>query len=544
MGDTRWESRMSTMEDVMVLEEIFDDVPPDASAMVESMRAHGYTLSTAIADLVDNSIAASCRNVWLRFEWDENASWVSVTDDGTGMSEAELRSAMRLGSQSPVEERDVDDLGRFGLGLKTASFSQARRLTVISRTGSGQDALRRWDLDHLAKPEVKGWQLLKTAHQETGDRIHELDRKGLGSGTQVLLEILDRVLGSMSGDDSSRTGEKHFVNEVAKVREHLEMVFHRFLADRSAKGIKIFLNEEQLKPWDPFIEDNPATQPFSPENFPADAVTENFGEVKLKGFVLPHKDRFDDADSTRSHRMHAQAGGPAGWNAQQGFYLYRNRRLIVAGDWLGLGPGRNGWKKEEHYKLARIRVDIPNSMDQEWQIDVKKSTALAPPVLRSWLQGLAKTVRERAKDVYSHRGSYGPRTPSARNEHADPWVCKTRRGGAFSYRIDRKNPVLKALIDALPPDDEKRLETLLRLVEETVPVQRIWVDTAENQDGVAGPFEGEQSNKLRDHIRIAYEVLLERGDEHTVAWQKIQNFPAFQGQDAAAIIAVLMEEGE
>jgi len=458
------------------------------------------------------------------------------------MSEAELRSAMRLGSQSPVEERDVDDLGRFGLGLKTASFSQARRLTVISRTGTGQDALRRWDLDHLASPEVKGWQLLKTAHLETGERAHELDRKELDSGTQVLLEVLDRVLGSMSGDDSSKTGEKHFVNEVSKVREHLEMVFHRFLADRSSRGIKIFINEEPLIPWDPFVEDNPATQPFSPENFPADSVTEKFGKVKLKGFVLPHKDRFDDTDSSRSHQLHAQSGGPAGWNAQQGFYLYRNRRLIVAGDWLGLGPGTNGWKKEEHYKLARIRVDIPNSMDQEWQIDVKKSTALAPPVLRSWLQGLAKTVRERAKDVYSHRGSYGPRTPSARNEHAYPWVCKTRRGEAFSYRIDRKNPVLKALIDSLPPDDEKRLETLLRLVEETVPVQRIWVDTAENQDGVAGPFEGESAGKMRGYILTVHDVLCRGGLDEVDAWNRLAEFEAFRGREALALIGTLREE--
>jgi phage-related baseplate assembly protein len=104
--------------------------------------------------------------------------------------------------------------------------------------------------------------------------------------------------------------------------------------------------------------------------------------------------------------------------------------------------------------------------------------------------------------------------------------------------------VLAAVIEPPPQDQHTRLETLLRLVEETVPVQRIWVDTAENQDGVAGPFEGEQSNKLRDHIRIAYEALLERGDELSVAWEKIQNFPAFQGHDAAAIIAVLMEEGE
>ncbi len=510
--------------------------------MAESMRAHGYTLPTAIADLIDNSIAANCRNVWLRFEWSPDSAWITVVDDGDGMSENELVDAMRLGSKSPVEERDPNDLGRFGLGLKTASFSQARRLTVTSRTALGRAALRRWDLDYLANPEVSGWHLLRTAHEDTGDRADELDRRGLESGTQVLLEVLDRVLGNAPGVRGSATAEEHFVRVVARVREHLEMVFHRFLGDRSAKGLKIFINGDPLAPWDPFVERNAATQVFSPERFPANVTTESFREVKLKGFVLPHKDRFCETDLTKSHDEHRNAGGPSGWNAQQGFYLYRNRRLIVAGEWLGLGPGRNGWKKEEHYKLARIRVDIPNSMDHEWQIDVKKSTALAPPVLAHWLQGLAKTVRERAKEVYSHRGRYGPRTPAARDKHAYPWVCRKRQGESFSYRIDRKNPVLKALIDSLPEDNHKRLETLLRLIEETVPVRRIWIDSAENQEGDAGPFEGEQSRALRGHIRNVHEALAEHGTDRTDAWELIKQFPAFQGREASAIVAALIEE--
>ena len=160
--------------------EEYDDCAPDASAMVESMRAYGYTLSTAIADLVDNSIAAKCKNVWLSFEWGGQNSWISVTDDGKGMSEKVLVNAMRLGSLSPLEERDPSDLGRFGLGLKTASFSQARRLTVISRTRSVQESIRRWDLDHLAQPEVKGWQLLRTLHRESG----EASRRAQAPGTQ------------------------------------------------------------------------------------------------------------------------------------------------------------------------------------------------------------------------------------------------------------------------------------------------------------------------------------------------------------------------
>ena len=173
----------------------FDEVAPDASAMIESMRAHGYTFPTAIADLIDNSIAARCQNVWLRFEWAGDDSWISIIDDGGGMTEQELVNAMRLGSRSPLEVRDSTDLGRFGLGLKTASFSQARRLTVITRPRSGGTFLRRWDLDHLARPEVQGWQLLRKAHPSTEERSDLLDKMALHHGTQVLLEVIDRVTG-------------------------------------------------------------------------------------------------------------------------------------------------------------------------------------------------------------------------------------------------------------------------------------------------------------------------------------------------------------
>ena len=263
--------------------------------------------------------------------------------------------------------------------------------------------------------------------------------------------------------------------------------------------------------------------------------------MKLKSFVLPHKDRFDEGNPSRSNELHQQSGGPSGWNAHQGFYLYRNRRLIVAGDWLGLGPGRNGWKKEEHYKLARIRVDIPNSTDKEWQVDVKKSTAIAPPALASWLKGHAKTVRKRAMEVYAHRGSRKPRLDGGQDQHVNPWISRRHRG-MISYRIDQRNPILKSLIDSLPADDQKRLETLLRLIEETVPVQQIWIDTAKNQDGVAAPFEGESTGKMREYILTVHAVLCGGGMDEVEAWNSMAAFEAFRGREALALIGILREE--
>jgi len=515
--------------------EDYDDVPPNASGLIESMRAHGYTLPTAIADIIDNSIAADSANIWLNLQWESGNPWISITDDGSGMGEEELRKAMTLASISPLVDRKPFDLGRFGLGLKTASFSQARRLTVVSKTKMTSYAVRRWDLDHLAKPSVKGWQLLKSVHPKTGRKIEELKKRKRKSGTVVLLEELDRLFNSNRKGDIS-TAEKHWVNEVERVRQHLAMVFHRFLSDPSKKGLEIWLNESKIGPWDPFCESVKATQSIAsdPEIFKK-------RKIETKGYILPHRDSFDPKDKTRSAKLHQAAAGPAGWNAQQGFYLYRNKRLIIPGDWLGLGPGQHGWKKEEHYKLARIRVDIPNSMDHEWQIDVKKSTAIAPPALKAWLTGLAKTTREKAKEVYAHRGGRPGRKSRQKKDMSQLWLTKRNADETFNYCIDRKHELFSALLEVFTDEQKKDLETLLRLIEETVPVQRIWIDTADNQEGVLAPFENESDAKLKKHILICYEALMSSGLKSNAAWDEIAAFPAFQTQNAKALIGHLIE---
>ena len=95
-----------------------EEVPPSASAMIESMRAYGYSTPMGIADLIDNSIFAGATRVWLNFHWSGADSFISIADNGHGMSEEQLVSAMKLGSQNPLEVRPKKDLGRFGLGFK------------------------------------------------------------------------------------------------------------------------------------------------------------------------------------------------------------------------------------------------------------------------------------------------------------------------------------------------------------------------------------------------------------------------------------------
>ena len=488
--------------------------------MIESMRAFGYSLSTAVADLIDNSITAGAKRVWVHFEWRGADSHATVTDDGRGMSESTLREAMRLGGRSPLERRDENDLGRFSMGLKTASLSQCRRLTVASRVRSAATAVRCWDLDYLGRPEVDGWHLLRRAAHGSEERLRAIDE--LDSGTVVLWELLDRVVGNAESTDES--AHNRFLRAIREVEEYLSMVFHRFISG-STPALRIFLNtaddERPVQPWDPFLGGHPATIAT-----PEESIALPEGIVRVQGFVLPHKDRLEP-------EVHRLAAGPTGWNSQQGFYVYRNTRLLVPGSWLGLGSPRS-WTKEEHYKLARIRIDIPNTMDSTWQIDVKKSTARPPATIRGRLKNLADRVRKQAREVYAHRGSYGART---RKEELTRLWRSTTRQGLRCYRIERKHPLVKA---ALAIDQDKRIDTILRLLEETVPVQQIWLDAAEQPENQAAPFENVADSEVRHAIEQVYRVLVEQeGISPEAAKQYLGSMEAFR--DHQAIIVVLGE---
>ena len=502
-------------------EPAFEEVPPDPSAMIESMRAYGYTLSTAVADLIDNSIAANASHVWIRHHWAGADSWIAIADDGDGMDEVDLRNAMRLGSRSPLEKRDREDLGRFGLGLKTASLSQCRRLTVRSTRDDGEAWTRRWDLDYLANNQAGGWRLLTTCAPGSEERLSAPEESG--SGTVVLWELLDRLVGD-AGKDNKKVHD-HFLRLIDDLEAHLAMVFHRFLAS-GGRRLSIQLNDVAIRPWDPFVENHGATT-----KTPEEVITvPGFRDpVRVRGFVLPHKDRLGDKE-------HRAASGPAGWNAQQGFYLYRNERLIVAGSWLGLG-GARPWTQEEHYKLCRIRLDVPNSMDHLWQLDVKKSSAVPPPVVADRLTGLAQKVRTDARAVFAHRGSYGKRTD--RREYAKPWKATTR-SGVRTYRIDRSHPLIKAVADVVSDVAKEEFEAALRIIEETVPVEQIWLDKAEAPEDFAAPFHGSTSRQLRHLIELAYRAIRRnRGTDHADTVRLLSESVEFAGSEAQAILASL-----
>jgi hypothetical protein len=358
---------------------------PSARRLMQSLRDIGYDTPAAIADLIDNSIDADARNVEVTIAAEGSDSWVRVADDGAGMTGARLDEAMRYGSSRSYGE---EDLGAFGLGLKTASLSQCRRLTVATRTSArGSIHIRRWDLDRVARRDA--WELQRLTPTRCPAHLTE-PLKGR-SGTVVLWERLDRVLDYARPDGQMAMRRLEGLTE--EIREHLASVFHRFLSGELRKGrarIAITLNGLWLEPWDPFARDEQATR-----ELPRQWLTLRDGEqthrVGVRPYVLPSQVRFSSPEA------HLRAGGPKRWNRQQGLYVYRRDRLIQSGGWNRLRTS------DEHSKLARLAVNIPPAADGLFRTNVSKMNVILPAELRPALRALASGVVAQAQDAYRQR---------------------------------------------------------------------------------------------------------------------------------------------
>jgi hypothetical protein len=459
------------------------NAPPHAGSMLESLRGLGYALPTAIADLVDNSIAAKSTEVVIQLEWAGEDSWVRIVDDGQGMDDASLEAGMRLGARDPRAERAANDLGRFGLGLKTASFSQARRLTVASRQIDGPVVCLRWDLDLIGQDGTE-WPLFEGPAPGSEHLIDPLE--DMEHGTIVLWEKLDRIVtdGFVATD---------MIELADRIEAHVAMTFHRLL-DGHQPELRLLLNGRMIKPWDPYLMGNPGKALESSEYRILHATS-----VVAQCHVLPHRDMLKPAEQEA-------AAGPGGWIQQEGFYVYRNKRLLLAGGWLGLGDGGKPWPRDEAHRLARIRLDIPNSADADWKINVLKSAASPPVRLRSQLQRLASETRETARRVFAHRGHITQVSGARSNGVAEAWQVRRSALGT-SYRIARDHDLVASILDRagpLKPD----IIGLLRLIEETVPVQRIWLDTAEDKETPRTGFAGAPDTEVMETLFAMFEALV------------------------------------
>lgn len=406
--------------------------PPDAVSLMTSARSFGnYDLAGALADLIDNSIKARAKNIWITCRYSEGQPLVSIVDDGDGMNPGELLAAMRPASTNPADERSPDDLGRFGWGMKSASFSQCRMLTVISRQKSRAHGAQ-WDLDN-----IDGWSMGVLGDQD----IAAVASANLPSdhGTEVQWSKCDRL-----SEDGSISAPA-FNELVVHAGRALELVFHRFLEGK-ARGrprLAIHLNGRTLEPFDPFHASHNATVPLEEEPLPI-----NGEMVRIRPYILPHFSKLSDNE-------HERLGGAEGFLRNQGCYVYRNDRLIVHGTWFRLA------KYGELSQLVRIAIDIPNSMDEMWKITVDKSDAQLPTLLRNRLRQIIDGLRGKSSGVIRSKGGRIDRPGKV------PVWSRYVRNNEVSYRINREHPVISQLLESESGDAVK---VALDMVQQNFPV--------------------------------------------------------------------------
>ncbi len=420
------------------------ELMPRASVMIEAMRDIGYSFDSAVADIIDNSIAAGAQNIDLRYGWVADLPWIAIIDDGAGMNRGDLLEAMRPGSKDPRLERLEHDLGRFGLGLKTASFSQCRELTVISKGGDEVNGMR-WDLDRVAA--TNRWEITEIQTNEQSELPCSLPNTG--SGTLVLWRKIDRMELAGIGD----IGHDAFNELMAFVRQHLARIFHRFLAgEPGLKKIRMSINGTNIEPYDPFAEQNIATQ-----KFPLELVRFRNTEVKIQAYVLPHHSKV-------SAKEYERLAGPEGYLRNQGFYIYRNRRLIIWGSWFRLA------RQEELTKLARVRIDIPNNTDHHWGIDVRKARAHPPIIVKNRLKQVIEQIRSGAKRPYTQRGRVVVETNTS-----PVWVRKMHND-RIEYVINDDHPLMANLLNDLEVGDRQRLKQMIRMFGQSFPAAAFFSD--------------------------------------------------------------------
>ncbi len=424
---------------------------PSARRMITSLRSMGYDFAAAVADVVDNSIEARATHVAIDVRFDGDESSVRITDNGYGMKPAAIREAMRYGAEREYDSQE--SLGKFGLGLKTASMSQCQRLTVASRSSKERAEIyaHSWDLEHVEK--TNKWEILEVGRNEHPELLRDPLRDH--TGTVVLWQRLDRILGF-----------KHPYGEMAKKRlsamcreleEHLAMVFHRFLSgEAGGRKVRITVNGNPVKPWDPFARQEPATKRLQSVtlSYDYDGVS---GEILIEPFVLPHQDEFS------LPQAHAAAAGPLKWNRQQGFYIYRANRMIQSGGWSNLRT------MDEHVKLARVAVSFKPRLDEAFKINVAKMRVQLPQQLREQFEKAIAPVIKIAQSAYRRSHGGGRQTGRIEGPAGNPlrpgrpgrppaespsgngglWTIKDLRREVERVATPEEKPVVRTVFDRL-----------------------------------------------------------------------------------------------
>lgn len=359
---------------------------PDAPRLIYGLRDTGYSFNTAAADIIDNSIAANATEINIRIELAEDGrKFVFFGDNGDAMDDAALFAAMRYGAPARA---NLASLGKFGLGLKTASSSVCLKFAVISRKSAGDSFSKlAWDLEHVE--QEKKWEMLR--EEVTADE-HELFDELCGEkGTLVVWSKCDRLL-SKEYDDPGGAREQAAIRRLGdRLVEHVSLIYHRFLEqdDTRERHVSITVNGATVPAWNPFYPSK-SEQVLSPVQQELEIELED-GSVEtasIKAWILPHRRELSKDEQKIANIT----------NRGQGFYIYREGRVIQQGGWLGVFGA-----VEPHTSLLRIEFDFNHKLDEAFKVDVKKSKILFDPALEEALRTLLQPTYREAGNRYRRK---------------------------------------------------------------------------------------------------------------------------------------------
>lgn len=401
-------------------------------------------MESAIADIIDNSITAEATIVGILTPPDSPKPELYIYDNGYGMSLHELDNAMTFGGRDYIEKRSKKDLGRYGLGLKTASLSQCTIFSVVSKKDD-KICGGCWDLGHVKK--YNKWEYILLSDNECLKILGKTPVNNYSSGTVVFWQDFDRL------HDSARDERQEFNKLLSDSQSHLELVFHRFLSGEiGLRKIEISVNARQLEPNDPFLsKKNPKV---------VEPIVIPQGEGIDDIVIIPHK-LVHPKNLTQDEIKRLQVKGTL--MHTQGFYVYRNRRLLIWGTWFRLAH------KLDKTKLSRIQVDIPNSLDQLWSLDIKKSAAIPPEHIREQLLNILTNISDISKRTFEKR----VRTTKS---VVPFWLRPKLPNGNYSYEINKDNPLIQTFIKQLTKNQESTFSSILNSIETFFPIAQLQLD--------------------------------------------------------------------
>lgn len=393
--------------------DFLDDIdnPPDPGRVIEGLRDTGYDFNTAVADIVDNSIAAAATKVEILINVDpQNEVTVYIADNGTGMNLAQLKNAMRYGSR---RRPDPSSLGKFGLGLKTASTSFCKKLSVISRGDDGEVRKVQWDLDYVAR---KGWKLKQLSVNDDEMEVFE-QTAGNGTGTLVVWEDNDRIF--LRDYKQKSAAQNAMARMVDKLYFHLSVVYQRFIdtSFEDVPNVEIVLNNKKVLPWDPFCKNEPNTEELAVKTIKVKMPNGEESGFTLKAYAIPRSDTFSSKQAEKSANIST---------TYMGFYIYRENRLIHYGDWLGM------FVKDPHDSLLRIDFSFDHTLDDAFNVDIKKSKIQLNETIYNYINKQFLPAPHRAANQKYRTGVNKSVSKKSENAHS-----------ASNQNIDEKAPAIE-----------------------------------------------------------------------------------------------------